>query len=444
MTIEFLIDRFASVQDELAIATPRETISYGRLLAEVRDWQRRLESLQLPRGSVVTLEGEYGLAAIAAFLALVDLQQIVVPLTQQVRQQHGTLIQISQAEWRITLEGNRPLAQPTGVTANHDLYDQLRAAHDPGLVLFTSGSTGASKGAVHSLSRLLEKFRTPRQRLRSIVFLLLDHIGGVNTLLYTLSNGGAVIVPADRSPASVCAAVAKHRAELLPTSPTFLNLLLLSRAYEHHDLTSLKLITYGTEPMPESTLQHLNEVFPQITLQQTYGMTELGILRSKSRDSRSLWVRLGGDGFDTKVVDGRLWVRAQSAMLGYLNAPSPFDSEGYLDTGDLVETDGEWLRILGRASEIINVGGNKVHPVQVESALLQMEGVVDAVVSGETHPIMNQIVTATVSLAQPESSRDFRLRMRQFCLDLLPSYAIPVKVYVSDGPLHTERYKRKR
>ena len=59
-------------------------------------------------------------------------------------------------------------------------------------------------------------------------------------------------------------------------------------------------------------------------------------------------MRVGGEGYETKVVDGRLWVRAESAMLGYLNAPSPFSADGFLDTGDLVEVDGEWLRILGR------------------------------------------------------------------------------------------------
>src|SRR6185369_15483612 len=126
--------------------------------------------------------------------------------------------------------------------------------------------------------------------------------------------------------------------------------------HQRYDLSSLALITYGTEPMPASTLERVAQAFPSVKLLQTYGMTELGILRSQSRDSASLWVRVGGEGYETKVVDGRLWIRARSAMLGYLNAPTPFDAEGFLDTGDLVETDGEWVRFLGRKSDIINVG----------------------------------------------------------------------------------------
>jgi acyl-CoA synthetase (AMP-forming)/AMP-acid ligase II len=232
--------------------------------------------------------------------------------------------------------------------------------------------------------------------------------------------------------------------ELLPTSPTFLNLLLLSGAHERHDLSSLKLITYGTETMPESTLKKVHEAFPNVRLQQTYGLTEIGILRSKSRGDDSLWVRVGGEGYQTKIVDGRLWVKAESAMLGYLNAPAPFDEEGYFDTGDRVEVDGEWVRILGRESEIINVGGNKVYPAEVEDVLLQMENVTDVAVHGEKHPITGQVVVATILLEHEEPLADFKVRMRQFCNGRLAGYKIPVKASFADGPLYSPRFKRMR
>jgi long-chain acyl-CoA synthetase len=206
----------------------------------------------------------------------------------------------------------------------------------------------------------------------------------------------------------------------------------------------LKLITYGTEPMPASTLENACRVFPNTRFQQTYGMTELGILRSQSRESNSLWVRIGGEDFQWKVVDGRLWILAKSAMLGYLNAPSPFDAEGYFDTGDLVEADGEWIRFLGRKSDVINVGGNKVYPAEVESTLLEMDDVLDVVVRGEAHALTGQIVAATVRLAGPEPASAFKLRMRQFCADRLASYKIPARVHVTTEPVHSSRFKRVR
>jgi acyl-coenzyme A synthetase/AMP-(fatty) acid ligase len=427
-----------------AIATGGKVSSYGELLAQYQVWLERLTQRGIMDGRVVTIEGEYTTAAIAVLLAAASLRNIVVPLSSDSRTQQDRFRTLARAQWRVKCFEDSDILEMEAVDACHPLYDNLRATGHPGLVLFTSGSTGQSKAAVHDLSLLLEKFQPARQQLHTIVFLQLDHIGGINTLLYTLANGGAVVVPADRSPAAVCAAIEQHSVELLPTSPTFLNLLLLSEEHKRHDLSALRLITYGTEPMPPSTLQRLHKEFPNIKLQQTYGLTEVGILRSKSRDSESLWVRVGGEGYETKVVDGKLAIRAQTAMLGYLNAPSPFDEEGFLHTGDRVEVDGEWLRILGRESEIINVGGNKVYPAEVESVLLEMEGVSDVIARGEPHPITGQVVIVTVQLGRPELPRDFRVRMRQHCQSRLPQFAQPVRVIFTDDQVYNSRFKRMR
>jgi acyl-coenzyme A synthetase/AMP-(fatty) acid ligase len=394
---------------------------------------------------VVSLEAEYGLEGVAAFLALTARGAIIVPLSAAARAHHQSFLETGQVEVRVKCDDTgSPAVSHTGRTATHTIYATLKLRGTPGLVLFSSGSTGTPKAAVHDLERLLRKFKVRKRAYRTIAFLQLDHIGGVNTLLYTLSNSGAIIVPADRSPAGVCLAIATHRAELLPTSPTFLNLLLISGAVQQHDLSSLKLITYGTEHMPANTLTRVAATFPTVKLQQTYGSTEIGILRSESRGQDSLWVRVGGEGFETKVVDGRLWIRAESAMLGYLNAPSPFSPDGFYDTGDLVEVDGDWLRILGRKSDVINVGGSKVHPAEVESALLAMEGVDDVAVSSEPNALTGQIVVASVRLSTQESLKEFKGRMRAWCKDRLESYKVPAKVRLAEGPLHSERFKRMR
>jgi acyl-CoA synthetase (AMP-forming)/AMP-acid ligase II len=232
--------------------------------------------------------------------------------------------------------------------------------------------------------------------------------------------------------------------QLLPTSPTFINLLLVSGAYRSYDLSSLELISYGTEVMPASTLERLNRALPNVKALQTYGLSELGILRSKSRSSDSLWVKVGGEGFETRVVDGMLEIKAQSAMLGYLNAPSPFTKDGWFITGDAVEVDGEYIKILGRKSELINVGGEKVYPAEVESVLQLMEGVADVAVHGERHPITGQIVVARVQLDRPEELADFRRRLRAHCQDRLARFAVPQKILVSEAPIHGERFKKIR
>ena len=445
MHIDFLLDAFRADVVKDAVVWQDVPFSYAWLLVAVGRWTDFLRDRALAPGTVVSLEADFSPTSIALLLALVEHGAIIVPLTPSVEAKKPEFRDIAQVEATISVaSSDRAYLRKTGVAASHELFAGLRIAGRPGLVLFSSGSTGTSKAAVHDFVPLLEKFKVPRHSHRTLAFLLFDHIGGVNTLLYVLSNAGCVVTVPKRSPEVVCAAIEKHRVQLLPTSPTFINLLLVSEAYKHHDLSSLETVTYGTEVMPETTLERFHRLFPHVRLLQTYGLSEIGILRSQSKASDSLWVKVGGDGFETRVVDGMLQIRARSAMLGYLNAPSPFTADGWLATGDAVDVDGEYLRIRGRQSEIINVGGEKVYPAEVESVLQSMEGVKDVTVGGETNPITGQMVTARLRLTSTETLSEFRKRMRLFCRDKLPAFKIPQKVVLVEQEMHSERFKKMR
>jgi len=445
MHLDFLRQRFERAAGAPAIVWNDASVSYAWLAAEIARMESLLAQNAVPRGAVVSLEADFSPRATALLLALIDHDAVIVPLTSSVEEKKPEFRAIAEVERTIGIDaGDRVHFGPAGGSAQHELIQRLKRGGHPGLVLFSSGSTGKSKAALHDIVPMLEKFTVPRHSLRTITFLLFDHIGGFNTLLYNLSNAGCVVTVGDRRPETICRAIEQHRVELLPTSPTFLNLLLVSEAYRCFDLSSLKMVTYGTEVMPESTLRRFHAEFPQVKLLQTYGLSEVGILRSKSRSDDSLWVKVGGEGFETRVVDGLLEIKAKSAMLGYLNHPSPFTADGWFKTGDAVEVDGEYIRILGRRSELINVGGEKVYPAEVESVLQLMEGVEDVAVSGQQHPMTGQIVCARVKLTTDETLSEFRLRMRQFCQDRLPRFAIPQKVEIASESLHGERFKKLR
>ena len=445
MFVDYLLETFRENADHDAIVWRDATYSYGSLLDRVRRWQTELEAHAVALGTVVSLEADFSPTSIALMLALIDRGTIVVPLTTSVEMKKPEFRAAAEVELSIVIDdADEAVFTRTGVTARHSMVAELRRRGHPGLVLFSSGSTGKNKASLHDFVPLLEKFRVRRHSMRSITFLLFDHIGGVNTLLYNLSNAGCVITCEDRAPDAVCATIERHRAQLLPTSPTFINLLLLSEAYRRHDLSSLELVTYGTEVMPESTLRRFREALPNIRLLQTYGLSEVGIMRSKSKSSDSLWVKVGGEGFQTRVVDGMLEIKAESAMLGYLNHESPFTDDGWFRTGDAVDVDGEYLRILGRRSELINVGGEKVYPAEVESVLQQMTEVEDVTVAGEANPITGHMVVARVKLAGNEAPAEFRKRMHAFCRDRLPRFAIPQKVELVDASMHGPRFKKMR
>ena len=443
--IDFLQDVFAANTDRDAIVWHDQVFSYGWLADRLRYWIDRLQFENVSPGSVVALEADFTPNSIALFLALTEQRCIVVPLTASVSASRDDFVGIAQVEVSICIDDDDSVRiDRLAVHAEHPLYSELRASDHPGLVIFSSGSTGQSKAAVHDLVKILDKFRTPRHSLRAISFLLFDHIGGLNTMFYQLSNAGCMVTLTDRLPDSVLTAISAHRVELLPASPTFLRLMLLSGAIKRHDLSSLQTVTYGTEPMSESTLKLLHESLPGVRLLQTYGLSELGILRSKSLSSDSLWVKIGGEGFETRIVDQVLHIKAESAMLGYLNVDSPLSVDGWYDTGDLVEQDGEYIRFLGRESEVINVGGRKVYPAEVESVIQEVAGVEDVSVYHEENAFVGNIVCARVSLQQDTDSRSVVKSIKRFCRENMARHKVPAKVIVSTENELGRRFKKIR
>jgi len=316
--LDWLLDVFRDNEAKTAILWRDREFTYGWLVERIQSCREALREHGITNGSIVAIEGDYSPEIVAQLVALIDLGAVIVPLASAASAQRDEFRQI--AEVQVVLRSSKGDAAEIhlldrGPARNPLLRDVIASGH-PALVLFSSGSTGKSKAALHDFAVLLRKFKVRRHSLLTLAFLMLDHIGGINTLFYVLANAGTLTTIEGRDPDLVCATIERHRVELLPTSPTFLNLLLMSEAYKRHDLSSLKRITYGTEVMPEQTLLRLRAILPAVEFQQTYGLSEIGILRSKSKTSDCLWVKVGGEDFETKICDGTLWVRAQSAMLG--------------------------------------------------------------------------------------------------------------------------------
>ncbi len=445
MFLDVLFQRLDAAGAADALIWHERSFSYAWLRERIDHWLQRLEIEGVAAGTVTALEADFSPNAIALFLALVERGCVLVPLTSSVAAKREEYLEVAQVECVGAIDARDDVSfSKLARSADHELYAELRKRGHPGLVLFSSGSTGKSKASIHDLVDLLEKFKTPRPAYRAVSFLLYDHIGGVNTMLHTLSNQGCLITVKDRRPESVLEAIQNHGVELLPTSPTFLNMILLSEAYKDFDLSSLKLVTYGTEPMLESTLLGFHRLFPDIKLAQTYGLSETGILRAKSESSASLWVKLGGEGFETRIVEGILHIRARSAMLGYLNAPSPFTEDGWFVTGDRVEVKGEYVRILGRDSEIINVGGEKVYPAEVESVIQELDEVAEVSVYSERNAILGNAVCARVTPRSGVDPNGLSVLVKRHCRERLERFKTPVKVEVVEHSQHGERFKKMR
>ena len=442
--VQFLLDRFQEQPDKNAMILDNEVCQYGKLLNLIEKWDHALREAGVAAGNVVMVKADYQADTVACFLALLNMSAIVIPVATVSLEKADEFAEIGQVEFIVDLVSGQSITA-TGVSADHEHYLTLKGLSAPGIVLFSSGTTGASKGTVHNANRLLTKFKTRRHDLSTLAFLLFDHIGGIDTLLYCLSNASTLVFTTERTPEVVGKLIEAHKVEVLPTAPSFLNMMLMTGVHESCDLSSLRFITYGAEMMPQGTLERCADAFPNATLMQKYGTSEIGTMRSQSKDNRSRWVKIGGEGYQWRQRDGKLEVKTESAMLGYLNAPSPFTEDGYFITGDMIEVDGDYVRFLGRDSDIINVGGQKVFPAEIENMIKQLPEILEVAVYGQQNPMLGAVVCCNLRPKDSSAAAaELRALVRKHLTGKVEPYKIPQKFMVSNEPLSNARNKMKR
>jgi acyl-CoA synthetase (AMP-forming)/AMP-acid ligase II len=275
---------------------------------------------------------------------------------------------------------------------------------------------------------------------------MFDHIGGLNTLLNCLASGATMVIPKSRKPEEICELIEKYSINILPSSPTFLNLIIISGAFRKFNLESIKMITYGTEPMPETLLIKLKDVFKKAKFLQTFGTSETGIFKTTSLSSTSTFLKFDDPDQEYKIVNNELWLRSKTQIIGYMNHTNEsFTSDGWFKTGDVVEEiEGGFMKIIGRAKEVINVGGEKVLPEEVESVILELPEISDCLVYGIKNTITGQMVGADILPIKNIDLSHLKISIKKHCQLKLASYKVPIKINFVDKINYTERFKKIR
>ena len=441
--MSFILEKFKSFNSKNAIVFEDRIYTYEEFVKQIKDYKDILDKHNIS-SKVVVILGDYSFYNLALFFALYENKNIIVPITSNIKKVQDDFIEESFCQTIIKTDEKNLLIQNLKTTFSHNMIDNLREKNSSGLILFSSGSTGKPKAMVHNLDTLIDSFKDKKEKsMNMLVFLMFDHIGGLNTVFNALFMGACLIIPKIKDAKTICELIEKYKIMVLPSSPTFLNLILISEEYKNYDLSSLRMITYGTETMPQSLLLKLKEVFPKVKFLQTFGTSETGISTTSSKSSNSLFMKLEDINGEYKIVENELWLRSKTQVLGYLNASmDSFTSDGWFKTGDLVEVDGEYIKIIGRAKEVINVGGQKVLPAEVESIILEMEEISDCMVYGEKNAITGQTVVCDVVLNN--KIENIKKRVRVFCKDRLDTYKIPTKVNVVDKTNFSDRFKKIR
>ena len=416
------------------IANDDRTVSYGELLAAAQGVAAGLAERGITRFGIVSFDAATVLSLFAG-ASLAGAEACVYPPldsethAQELAERFDHEVLVSD---RGEISGDFEVLTPDELRADGAAFsaDTPLPAQRPLLVL-TTGTTGVPRGVRHDWWRVTRsaKHIDPAPEQRWLLAYGLHQFAGLQILLHVMAAQATLVAPEPRRPQEGLAAMRRHGVDHASATPTFWRFLLAEMRADGGPVPALRQITAGGEPVPDHLLADLRERFRDVRVSQIYAANESGSLRSV-RDGRagvplSMLAASDDDDADVavKVVDGELWVRSRIGMLGYYGEP-PVDPDAWRATGDLVEVDGDRIVFRGRTSEIINVGGVKVHPLPIEERIGGLPGVAIVRVYGRPNPMTGAIVAAEV-VAEPGADTDaLDGEIRDACADL-PAAARP-------------------
>jgi len=443
--MSWLIQDIKLFDNKIAIIDNNKNYTYSQLFLEIQRIKQEL-LCNIDQSEVVSILADYSFKSIALLLALHQNKNIIVPITSTIEHDIKNKLEESFSTKKITITETYNLSSISQKNT-HPLLQELKEKKVSGLILFSSGSTGKPKAMIHNFDNFVDQYKNKKAKsLNILLFLMFDHIGGINTLLNGLAIGATLIITQDRNPLHIAKLLQDYKIRVLPSSPTFLNLMLMSKAHEKYNLESLKMITYGTEAMPESLLLRLKKVFKKTKFLQTFGTSETGIASTSSASSNSTYMKICDLNQEYKIVNNELWLRSNTQIIGYLNASmDSFRDEGWFNTGDLVQSgDDGYIKVIGRSKEVINVGGEKVLPNEVESLLLSIDEIDDIIVYASPNIITGQTVVCDVVTNKELNSKEIKKIIRKYCIDKIEIYKIPTKVNIVDKTNFGDRFKKIR
>jgi len=457
----------------VAVRDGSGALTYAELAEASDDLARRLAQAGVAPGDRVALVAENRIEWVLAFLAILQLGAVAVPLNVRLGPvELGR--QLAVADPRLTLysaacEGLVAQAAPALArrTLERDEADTIwhgpagvAATRPPepgaaGLVSFTSGTTGRPKGAVIAQGALATAAAVYGRLLgttpdtRTLVLVPLFHnTGFLDQLAQMLVVGGEVDLLPRFGVQAALDALARRPASYLIGVPSMFRLMMLDpRAGAAFD--GCRILAYGGAPMPPAWVEELHARWPVLRPYNIYGLTEFtslshalepadAITRAETVGRPVEQVRqrvVGDDGADASDgAPGEVWLAGPTRMLGYLDdAPATADAfrGPWLRTGDLGSVDGNgFLTLRGRIADVIVRGGEKIHASQVESELGAFDSVAEAAVVGVPDEILHERVVAVVverpgRRFEPDEVRA-GLRAR------LADYAVPDRFLVVD------------
>jgi acyl-coenzyme A synthetase/AMP-(fatty) acid ligase len=311
-------------------------------------------------------------------------------------------------------------------------------SHRTEWVLVTSGTTGVPKMVVHDLAGLTAPLHAASAADGAAVwatFYDIRRYGGLQILLRAILGGASLVLSnADDTVADHLARLAAHGITHLSGTPSQWRRALMNPAI---DKIAPRYVRLSGEIADQAILDSLRRAFARAAIGHAYASTEAGVafeVDDGEAGFPAAYVDAVRDGVEMKVVDGSLRVRSPRTASRYLNTGrSLADADRFVDTGDIVERRADRYYFVGRKGGIINIGGLKVHPEEIEAVINRHPRVRMSLVRGKQSPITGSIVVADVVLTseQPRGGAEqveVRNGILKLCREALPRHKVPAAI----------------
>ena len=462
---------------DLYLADARGTaeLSYAGLLDTVTDVERRLDAAGLPPGARIVVRLSEPVEYAAALVAIVAAGRVAVPLDPAapdtdvarvlgVARPAAVVYRVDAAPGRdqrdLTGAATRPFDKTEfdfDVIDDHDL-DPVEPRPQPGggIFLCTSGTTGTPKGILlrerqlaHVASSVVESHRLGRGD-RGYCSLPLFHVNAeVVGVLATLRAGAHLALDRKFSRRGFWAMIGERGITWINAVPAIISILAIEPPAERP--AGLRFVRSASAPLPLASLQRFEQALG-VPVVETYGMTEAASMITANpvdgpRKPGSAG-RPAGSEVKIELPDGesaapdqvgRVRIRGAGVITGYDSGgrPGVIDADGWLDTSDLgyLDADG-YLFLVGRADDVINRGGEKIYPREIEEILLAQPGVHSAAVVGAADVVLGERPVAYVVTDAAAAAAEVEAALREVCAAQLPRHKQPSEFcLVTEMPL---------
>ena len=412
--------------DAPALAFQESVLSWKDLEGQVLLTAAGLRARGVGRGDVVALQLPNTPEFVLAYLATAQLGAVTCTLHMPYRgAEVQSLMRHSAARLAICPPPSKEMYEGRGIAFSEiekdnsgplgsDL-DEPRPS-DPFLLLYTSGTTAAPKGVVHPYRTMLGNGRVSapehglHEKSRVLCAAPLSHLYGLYSLHCAWAVGACTVLLPAFKPDDLGAAVEKLKPTALWTAPAHLAACRAAGAFDKYDWSSLELAIVSGSIAPAQLMKDFAARVARCAVTQLWGMTELQAgLYTRPRDPFEMSATSAGrpsPGTEVRLSpEGELQVRGPSVFCEYYNnkeaTDAAFTADGWFRTGDLGEARGEYFAITGRCKDLINRGGVKINPADVEMLLDSHPKVLQSALVPMPDPMLGEKACAFISLRNP-------------------------------------------